>query len=174
MEEKFYNDLEDCHVVMLTAHGGPANHVNYQFEPYRDIWAFIHKAGLDGLGKGNLRHLFLASCAAMNWHMEEPYYLEQEWMNNHVADGIRSIFGTDGAFYASPFEEGLIFFHFYHNGDTVSDSWANMAITIDPRNVPVGVGYGSNPLTALWGLLQDRFTRTRAGNDYAAVSTLLF
>jgi hypothetical protein len=173
MEDKFYEDLEDCHVAMLTAHGGPANNINYQFEPYRDIWAFIHTAGLDGLGKGNLRHLFLASCAGMNWHHEEPFYLEQEWLNNHVANGIRSIFGTDGAYFASPFDEGLIFFRYYHSGDSVSDSWANMALTINTNNVPVGVGYGNNPFDALSSLLDQRFTRERAGNACAAVLALV-
>ena len=173
MEDKFYDDLEECHVAMLTAHGGPVNDINYHFQPYRDIWARVHTAGLDGLGRGKLRHLFFASCAAMNWHEEEPYSLPADWHNNHVADGIRSVFGMDGAFYASPFNEGLIFFRFYHSGDSVSDSWTNMAMTIDLNNVPVGIGYGNKAFDALGSLLDQRFNRTRAGNAFAATLTLV-
>lgn len=174
MEDEFYNDLEECHVAMLTAHGGSVYGIPYyHFQPYRGIWAFVHTAGMDGLGKGNLRHLFLGSCASMNQHVEEPHYLADVWLNNHVADGIRSIFGIDGPFYAAPFEEGLIFFRYYHSGDSVSDSWMNMALTIDSRNVPVGVGYGNNPFDALASLMDERFTRTRAGNTIGAVLTLV-
>ena len=174
MEDEFYNDLEECNVAMLTAHGGPVFGIPYyHFQPYRGIWAYVHTAGLNGLGNGNLRHLFLGSCAGMNWNIEEPYYLNDVWLNNHVADGIRSIYGTDGPFYAAPFEEGLIFFRYYHSGDSVSDSWVNMALTIDSRNVPVGVGYGNNPFDALASLMDERFTRTRAGNTIGAVLTLV-
>ena len=173
LEDIFYNDLEDTHVALLYAHGGPAYGIShYQIQSQRDIWAYIHTVGLDGLGKGKLRHLFLASCASMNWHKEEPAYLETDWLNNHVADGIRSIFGTDGG-YAGTYIDGLIFFSFYNNGDSISDSWANMEITITPDNVPVGIGYGSNPFAALASLLDDRFSKTRAGNNVAAVLTLV-
>lgn len=174
MRDAFYSDLEESHVAMLTAHGGPAWGIDYyQFQPYRGIWAYVHTAGLDGLGKGNLRHLFLSSCAGMNMNEEEPYYLADVWLNNHVADGIRSVFGTDGAFYASPFEEGLMFFRYYHSGDSVNESWSNMALTIDSHNVPVGVGYGDNPFDALASLLDQRFSRTRAGNTVGVVLTFV-
>jgi hypothetical protein len=173
LESAFYQDLENCDVAMINAHGGPAFGIaHYHFQPQRDIWTYVHSSGLDGLGKGRLRYLFLASCASMNWHQEEPKYLEADWLNNHVADGIRSIFGTDGG-YAGTYFDGLIFYSFYNNGDSVSDSWSNMEITISEDNVPVAIGYGKNPFDALASLLDDRFTKTRAHNNAAAVLTLI-
>jgi len=66
LEPEFYSDLEASHAALITTHGGPINDV-YQFRRGFDVWVTLHVPGDDGLGVGNLRHLFLEGCASINY-----------------------------------------------------------------------------------------------------------
>lgn len=168
LDERFFLDLEGSHVAVISAHSGPVWN-RYQFNARRGIWAVLHAPGLQPLGAGNLRHLFLSGCASMNWKQQEPE-LYTEWLRPGLAGGIRSIFGTDGAWYGHHFE-GLVFFRFYNLGFSISESWAMMAT--DLGNFPVAVGYGDDPFDALARLLDERFKTTRAGNREAVAARLV-
>jgi hypothetical protein len=177
LEDKFYNDLEQSNVAMIYTHGGNAFCGGfYQIQKQRDIWVSLHKEGDDGLGKGNLRHLFLASCASMNW-MHGPKHgdyqnLFSDWMNGHVADGIRTICGTDGG-YAGTYFDGFIFFKYYHQGDTITQAWFNMELDISLDNVPVVVAYGSTEDEAAATLFNGHFAKERAGTGWAIAAELI-
>ena len=174
LEPAFYNDLELCHVAMISTHGGPLyspsnKRHTYHFRRDYDKWIKLHEEGDDGLGKGNLRHLFLETCASMNWIFGpangEPKNIETDWMNGHVADGIRTVCGADGTGHGYD-RGGWRFFGSYHRGESISQSWINSLLTESELNHPVVMAYGSTEEEAAATLLDGRFTKTRGGTGW--------
>lgn len=180
LENEFYGDLEECHVALITAHGGVAFHWEgfdfYQFLKQRDQWVSLHRETDDGLGKGNLRHLILASCSSMNWihgpMHQEPQNLFSDWMNWHVADGIRTVCGADSVS-AGAHITGLRFFKYYHQGDSISQAWFNTELEKDEENTPVVVAYGGTEELAVSTLFDGRFQVQRAGTGYIIAAMLI-
>jgi len=173
--DQFYEDLERCHVALISTHGGPLYSARngrdvYHFRRDWDRWIILHEEGDDGLGNGNLRHLFLETCAAINWiygpeHEGLPRTIEADWMNHHVADGIRTVCGVDGAFTGWD-RGGWRFFGSYNRGDSISQSWYNACIEECDCNHPVVLGYGSTEAEAAATLFDGRFTKTRGGTGW--------
>jgi hypothetical protein len=180
MEDKFYQDLERCHAAFFNTHGGPidcprANMKIYQIKRNEDVWIPIHEEGDDGLGSGNLRHLFLETCSSMNWiygpSKGEYRNIESDWMNYHVADGIRTVCGHDGAG-AGADRSGWRFFGHYHDGDSISQSWFNEMLEENPCQHPVVIAYGSTLDEAAGTLFDGRFSEERGGKGWVvAVET---
>jgi hypothetical protein len=98
--------------------------------------------------------------------------LFSDWMNGHVADGIRTICGTDGS-YAGTESDGFRFFQYYHQGDTISQAWFNMQLNINSENVPVVVAYGKTEEEAASTLFNWRFTKERAGTGWVVAAELI-
>lgn len=171
LEDAFYSDLEQSNVALVYAHGGDAFHDGYyQIQKEEDIWVRFHGAADDGLGKGRLRYLFLTSCASMNWNHGpkhgEYQNLFSDWMNWHIADGIRAVYGTDGGYGGTDFD-GFRFFRYYHLGDTITQAWFNMELQNTPQNVPVAVAYGNTEDEVAATLFDERsFERGRAGTGW--------
>ncbi len=180
LEEEFYSDLEECHVAMISAHGGIAFHWEgfdfYQFLKKRDMWVSLHREADDGLGKGNLRHLILASCSSMNWihgpMHHEPQNLFSDWMNWHVADGIRTVCGADSVSVGAHIT-GLRFFNYYHLGDSISQAWFNTELEKCEENTPVVVAYGGTAEQAASTLFDGRFQIQRAGTGHIIAAGLI-
>jgi len=183
MGGQFYDDLESCHVAMIGTHGGMVSCESYQFEKEYHIWVHLHFEGLEGLGHGNLRYLFLASCSSMNWNHGpkhgEPENLGKDWFNNHIADGIRLVCGSDGVS-AGMHITGLRFFKFYNAGDSISQAWFNTEFDKckdaggHPCNVPVAVAYGSTEEETAMTLFDERqFKKDRAGTGWIIAAELV-
>lgn len=177
LEQAFYDDLESCHAAILNTHGGYAwCDTSYQFQSKPDVWVSLHREGDDGLGKGNLRHLFLLTCSSMQWNHGplhgEPANLFSDWMNSHVADGIRTICGYDSGA-AGYHSNGFKFFESYHKGDSISQSWFNMGLRESLSNIPVVVSYGSNEAEAAATLFDGRFTKTRGDTGWIIAAELV-
>ena len=135
-----------------------------------DQWIILHEEGDAGLGDGNLRHLFLETCASINWIYgpEEEgvtQNIETDWMNSHVADGIRTVCGTDGS-YGGADRSGWRFFGSYHRGESVSQSWVNASIEECTCNHPVVLAYGATEDEAASTLYDGRFSTQRAGTGW--------
>jgi hypothetical protein len=177
LEDKFYNDLEECHVATISTHGGMAFCFGfYQFLKERDLWVSLHRPGDDGLGKGNLRHLFLASCSSMNWN-HGPKHGEQQnlfsdWMNSHVADGIRTVCGGDGELAGTHFT-GLRFFKNYHLNESITQAWFDMQLEECTCNIPAVVAYGSTEDDAAATLFDGRFTKERGGTGWIIAAEVI-
>ena len=175
LEDRFYDDLERCHIALISTHGGPIYSARngravYHFRRDYDRWIMLHEEGDDGLGHGNLRHLFLETCAAINWiygpeHEGLPKTIETDWMNHHVADGIRTVCGVDGAGVGWD-RGGWRFFGSYHRGESISQSWYNALIEECDCNHPVVLAYGSTETEAASTLFDGRFTKTRGGTGW--------
>jgi hypothetical protein len=182
MEDKFFQDLERCHAAFFNTHGGtcPFHRVTgpervYQIKRNGDIWIPLHEEGDPGLGSGNLRHLFLETCSSMNWiygPSKGGYRnLESDWMNGHVADGIRTICGHDGDG-AGADRSGWRFFGYYHLGDSISQSWFNEMLKENPCQHPVVIAYGSTLDEAAETLYDGRLSKERGGKGWViAVET---
>jgi len=180
LDDEFYNDLEDCHVAVFNTHGGPIDPDPYDgvaeyslhfLRGYReypvpdfDDWFMIHQEGDPGLGTGLLRHIFLESCAPMNWFNEEAPLGEgglfEEWMNSHVADGLRTACGFDGLYVGSS-RTGWLFFGHYNLDESVTQSWHWASMEECDTNHPVTVAYGATEEEAAQILLDGRFTQQR-------------
>ncbi len=180
LEQEFYDDLEDSHVAMISAHGGVAfcwkGFDFYQFMKRRDTWVSLHREDDAGLGSGNLRHLILASCSSMNWNHGplhgEPLNLFSDWMNEHVANGIRTVCGADAAS-AGAHITGLRFFKYYHKGDSISQAWFSTELEKCTCNIPVVIGYGGSPDEAASNLFDGRFSRQAAGKGYVIAAEIV-
>jgi hypothetical protein len=175
LENQFYSDLEQCHIAHISTHGGAAGGIDiYQILRKRDVWATLHKVGDKGLGYGNLRHLFLETCSSMNWlygpGKGEYKNIFSDWMNNHIADGIRTVCGHDSEMWGWD-RLGWRFFGGYHLGDSISSSWMNGLMTECLLNHPVVLSYGNSEMNALEILLDGRFSKERAGNSWVAACT---
>jgi hypothetical protein len=174
MENKFYQDLERCHAAFFNTHGGPINSPRasrkiYQIKRNEDVWVPIHEEGDNGLGSGNLRHLFLETCSSMNWiygpSKGEYKNIESDWMNHHVAAGIRTVCGHDGAG-AGADRSGWRFFGHYHNGESISESWFREMLDENPCQHPVVISYGSTLDEAAETLFDGRFSKERGGTGW--------
>jgi hypothetical protein len=177
LEQKFYDDLESCHVVMINTHGGPisshrSGRPTFQFMSKRDNWVALRDDGDDGLGKGRLRHLFLETCSNMNWRNNwrgQPKTLAADWLNDEVADGIRTAAGFDGG-RTGWHVTGWRFFGSYNRGESVSQSWINMALEENECHAPIVVAYGATKQDAAETLFDGRFSKTRAAGNCAMAS----
>jgi hypothetical protein len=182
LEQQFYDDLEGNHVAMFSTHGGVAvckkdrNNDFYQFLQEGAHWVKLHWEGDPGLGHGNLRHLFLATCSSMGWNHGpkhgEMANLAPDWMNKHVADGIRTICGADGEARGAHMS-GLEFFGYYHKGESISQAWSNMALDECTCNMPVTVAYGSTEDEAASILFDGRFTKDRGNKGWVIAAELI-
>lgn len=177
MEDQFYKDLEQCHIATIFTHGGMAFCFGfYQFMKERDLWVSLHRYGDDGLGKGNLRHLFLATCSSMNWNHGlkhgEQKNLFSDWMTPHIADGIRTICGSDGGLTGSHFT-GLRFFKYYHLNESISQAWFNLQLEECTCNIPVIVAYGNTEDEAAATLFDGRMTKERGGTGWIIAAELI-
>jgi hypothetical protein len=177
LEQEFYDDLEACHVAMINTHGGYAwCDISYQFQSKPDVWVSLHREGDDGLGRGNLRHLFLLTCSSMQWNHGpkhgESINLFSDWMNGHIADGIRTICGYDAGS-EGYHSNGFKFFESYRKGDSISQSWFNMGLKESLRNIPVVVSYGTNEAEAATTLFDGKFTKTRGGTGWIIAAELI-
>ena len=167
LQPAFYDDLEWNHIAMISTHGGIAFCDKgldfYQFLKERDLWVSLHRPQDKGLGDGNLRHLFLATCSSMNWNHGpkhgEMTNLVSDWMNEHIADGVRTICGADGVL-AGAHMNGLKFFNKYRFGESISQAWFDMILDECTCNIPVTVAYGSTEDEAAINLFDGRFTKT--------------
>jgi hypothetical protein len=174
LKAPFYQDLESNHIALINTHGGPIDGV-YQMRRGMDIWFKLHEEGDDGLGKGRLRYLFLETCSGMNWNNNvfwQPQNLFTDWMNWHVADGLRMALGYDGS-RIGHFWNGWLFFGYYHGGDSISQAWFNQALLTHSCNVPVVVAYGDTEEETLATLLDGRFKRSRGGKGWIIASEVL-
>ena len=181
LEQQFYDDLELNHVAMFSTHGGVALCYTrcldfYQFKRDGERWVKLHWKEDQGLGYGNLRHLFLATCSSMGWNHGpkhgEMANLAPDWMNEHVADGIRTICGADGPATGAHMS-GLKFFANYHKGESISQAWFNMALDECTCNMPVTVAYGSTEYEATINLFDGRFTKDLAGTGWVIAAELI-
>jgi len=180
LDQTFYNDLEQNHVAVISTHGGMAFCNQgldfYQFLKEHDLWVSLHREGDNGLGQGSLRHLFLATCSSMNWNHGpkhgELQNLFSDWMNWHVANGVRTICGADGVL-AGMHMNGLVFFDHYHKGESVSQAWFNMLLKECTCNVPVIIAYGSTEDEAAANLFDGRFTKERGGTGWIIAAELV-
>ena len=175
LEQAFYDDLERCHVVQIATHGGPIfsprnDRYVYHMRRAFDHWVILHEEGDEGLGNGNLRHLFLETCASINWiygpdYEGVPENIESDWMNSHVADGIRTVCGIDGQ--SVGYDRcGWRFFGSYHRGESISQSWINAALEECACNHPVILAYGGTEDEAASTLFDGRLTTQRAGTGW--------
>ncbi len=185
LEQAFYDDLEWNHIAVISTHGGtafcqPPPHGQsldfYQFLKERDLWVSLHRPEDKGLGYGSLRHLFLATCSSMNWnhgpkHGDSPN-LVSDWMNGHIADGIRTICGADGPL-AGSHMSGFKFFNMYRFGDSITQAWFDMIMDECTCNIPVTVAYGSTEDEAAINLFDGRFTKTRGGTGWIIAAELI-
>ncbi len=168
LEQSFYDDLESCHVAMINTHGGPINlnrvgRPTFQFLRDRDQWATLHEPGDDGLGTGKLRYLLLQTCSSVNWRnnfRNDPKTLFTDWMNEHVADGVRAVGGFDGCLVGGT-QTGWRFFGHYHNDESFSQAWIAMGLEEYECNMPIVVAYGSDEDDAARTLFDGRFTSVR-------------
>jgi hypothetical protein len=183
MGQAFYGDLEACHVAMISTHGGTPKCDwgldFYQFKKQTDLWTSLHREDDDGLGKGKLRHLFLQTCNSMGW-VHEPKHgglriIDSQWMNSHVADGIRTICGVDGPAVgkAGAHVTGLPFFSHYHNGDSIIDSFFAQELAACDCNAPVTIAYGSTEDEAASTLFDGRFEKERAGRGFIIAAVVI-
>jgi hypothetical protein len=177
LEQRFYDDLESSHVVMINTHGGPirshrSGRDTFQFLTSCDNWVPLRDDGDDGLGTGRLRYLFLETCSNMNWRNNwkgDPKTLADDWLNEEVADGIRMVGGYDGGRTGWRIS-GWRFFKHYNLGDSVGQAWMSMALEENECHAPVVVAYGWNEVDARRTLFDGRFSKTRAAGDCAVVS----
>lgn len=174
LESAFYDDLESSHIAMINTHGGPIwshriGRHTFQFLRNYDQWVTLHEPGDDGLGTGLLRHLFLETCSPMNWrnnYKDHVKNLVTDWMNSHVANGIRTVAGYDGGRIGGQVT-GWRFFGHYHKGESVSQAWFNTGLEEYDCNVPIMVAYGSDEQEAAAILFDGRFSQTRASTGWA-------
>ena len=91
--------------------------------------------------------------------------IADDWMSAHVADGIRTVCGSDGV-YSGADRGGWRLFGDYHKGESISQSWINSLLTECTCNHPVVVAYGSTEAEAASTLFDGRFTKTRGGTGW--------
>jgi hypothetical protein len=171
--QPFYDDLESCHVAMINTHGGPIESARigrktFQFLRSRDEWVTLHEEGDDGLGIGKLRHLFLETCSSINWlnnYRDDPKTLFTDFMNSHVADGVRTIGGFDGSRCGGDVT-GWRFFGHYHAGESVSQAWFATGLEEYECNMPIVVAYGDTEKDAASILFDGRFSARAAGTGW--------
>lgn len=172
MNQQFYDDLEQCHIAMISTHGGQFCFGFYLFKKQYEIWVSLHREGDAGLGNRNLRHLFLQTCDSMgSIHSEKhgsPNIFENQWMNGHIAAGIRTICGLDGPAVgkAGVHVSGLPFFSHYHRGDSIIDSFFSQELEASECNTPVTIAYGATEQEAASTLFDGRFTSQPAGTGH--------
>jgi hypothetical protein len=179
LEPQFYDDLEWNHIAVISTHGGTYSCDKfpfYQVMKERELWVSLHREGDKGLGYGSLRHLFLTTCSSMNWnhgpkHGDMPN-IASDWMNNHIADGIRTICGADGPS-AGAHMSGLKFFNKYRYGESISQAWFDMVMDECTCNVPVTVAYGSTEEEAAINLFDGRFTKTPGSKGWVIAAELI-
>ncbi len=166
-EHGFYDDVEQCHIVLMTTHGG---HVKKRFRFRRNPDVWVEFKPTRNLGSGNLRHLFIEGCGAMTY-VEEPKkrVLLKTWIESRFAAGIRTICGADGEHNGLD-RSGWRFFGRYNKGDSISDAWAFRDMDECPENNPVTIAFGKTREAALDTLLNGRFTQRRARSKWVAVS----
>jgi hypothetical protein len=121
---------------------------------------------------GRLRHLFLETCSTMNWlnsYRDDPVTLVEDFMNSHVADGVRTIGGFDGGRVGGQVT-GWRFFGHYHAGESISQSWFAMGLEEYDCNVPIMVAYGTDEEDAAGVLFDGRFTARRGRTGWAVAA----
>ena len=166
-ERRFYDHIEQCHVVHFSMHGGHVG-TRYRFSRNRGIW--IKFQPVRPLGSGNLRHLLLEGCGSMTY-VEEPdkRVILDTWIEGGLAGGIRTICGSDGG-RSGWTSAGWRFYGVYNKGDSICDAWAIRSLDEHPRNSPVTVAYGGTRVAALRTLLDGRFAYGRVKPTWVAVS----
>ncbi len=162
----FYQDLEDCHVAQISAHGGPVND-RPQTGRGTKGW-FAWGLGPHRLGQGNLRHLMFEGCGILSYWYDRPgRLLTRRWLTHEFIQGLRTVSGFDGGYNGND-RNGWRFFGRYHEGHSIGDSWAFAAIDECPDNAPITVAYGATQLEALSTLWDGRFSINRAAPFWAA------
>lgn len=176
--QPFYDALEDCHVAMINTHGGPLesmrgdNHRTFSFLRNRDIWSVLREEGDPSLGVGKLRHLILETCSPMNWNFDNRKNIEDDWMNWHVADGIRTVSGYDGTRFGGEVT-GWRFFGTYHMDETAFQAWITAALEECDCNVPIVAAYGETAREAAMTLFDGRFSRNPARTGWIYVAEVI-
>lgn len=175
---QFYDDLEQCQVAMISTHGGQPRCRDFRFFQFKkeyETWVSLHREMDDGLGKGNLRHLFLQTCDSMGRFHSEKHGNQQifdaQWMNGHIADGIRTICGLDGPASGKQGAHvtGLPFFSHYYKGDPIVDAFFAQELDACDCNTPVIIAFGGTPQEAASTAFDGRFETERAGTGHIMV-----
>jgi len=181
LEKQFYDDLEKCHVAMISTHGGVPGCDEgldfYQFKKQIDVWVSLKKAG-HKFGQDNLRHLFLQTCDSMGSVHGPlhggPRFFDSQWFNVHVADGIRTVCGLDGpATGIKAHVTGLPFFSRYHNGDSIIDSFFGQELDACPCNTPVTIAYAATEDEAFRTLYDGRFNKARTVTGHVVAAGVI-
>ena len=163
--QTFYDDLEKCNVAFFFSHGGGKR---FGLQQQLDVWVNFMPQTED-LGEGNLRHIFLASCAGATYLREpEGANLLDTYIREAKVNGLRTVCAFDGG--ASYGVIGWRFFSHYNKFETVSDSWVFGMLDESPIHFPVTVSYGETPDEAVDTLLHGRFSDERAGAKYVVIS----
>ena len=168
LEERFFQDLESCHVALFSAHGGSAQD-RPQMSRGPKGW-FAWGLGPHRLGEENLRHLLLEGCGVLSYFRDRRgRLLTQQWLTADFIGGIRTVCGADGEYLGND-RNGWRFFGRYHRGSSISDAWAFALIDECPDNAPVTVAYGATEQEALQTLFDGRFSTEAAAPAWSAAS----
>ncbi len=171
LSTKFYEDLEASHVSVITTHMGTIDDT-FKFQQKQDIWLKLHTRKDPGLGSGNLRHLFLQGCSSMNYLVESDHdfnNLFSDWINDHVAAGIRTISGFDGGATFCD-RNGWRYFGRYNKGDSLTDSFFLGDLDETHENNPLTIAYGPTQEAAFKTLVDGRFETEATIATWAVVS----
>ena len=165
----FYQDLERCHVVYISTHGGNLGR-RFRLQRNLDVWVKFDPPQGQMLGSGSLRHLFFEGCGSMTYLAEgDGDVLVDSWIRNRSIEGIRTISGNDGGHTALD-RSGWHFYGRYNKGDSISDAWALGNLDENVKNNPVTIAYGQTRQEAIKTLISGRFTTQEAGAKWAAMS----
>lgn len=165
----FYQDLERCQVVYISTHGGNVGR-RFRLQRNLDVWVKFDPPKGQGLGSGNLRHLFFEGCGSMTYLAEgDRTVLLDTWIRSSFIDGVRTISGNDGG-HTGLDRSGWRFYGRYNKGDSICDAWALGNLDENVANNPVTIAYGQTHQEAIDTLLTGRLTTRRAGSSWAAVS----
>lgn len=171
MEDRFYEDLETCHMAVICSHGG-ALEERYQLLRNPDLWFQLGRAD-HKLGRRHLRHLFFHACSSMTCFKESRgQLLIREWMPAVYIEGLRTVCGSDGDHVALD-RNGWRFWGRHHKGDSISDAWALGIVDEHAPNSPVTVAYGETPEAAIECLFDGRLSDQKAIPNYSVASLWL-
>ncbi len=166
---RFYEDVEQCHVVYISTHGGGTGR-RFRFRRNFDVWVKLEPPAGRPLGCGNLRHLFFEGCNGMSYVADGGRnLLEDTWLRSGFIDGLRTVSGHDGG-HTGLDRSGWRFYGWYNKGASISDAWLLGQLDENVLNNPVTVAYGQDRQEALRTLLLGRFTTRRAEAEWAAAS----
>lgn len=168
LENRFYEDLEGCHISVICTHGGFIED-RMQIRQRQDVW-FLLNSDNNKLGNGKLRHLFIHACSTMNCFKEKlGQAMVREWMPARYVNGLNTICGGDGN-HDTIERDGWRFFGRYNKQDSISDAWAFATIDESLANAPVTVAYGQTQNAAGKSLFEGRFSAQRVDPKYSAGS----